>query len=198
MPPLPHKHRRADARRRALRYGPVEVESARAPVRGSLLAASARLAPAPGVSLACGGGVLADSRACGHGPLWLRRQIPACRWLLTQTQALRSYPLAVSAAHTRRSFPRTGRNHFPAYRRLVRIEDIVLSTPEADSALVERTLRGDLRAFVVLGGFARERVERLAYQLDFPVPLGPSPRSASSPCSRSPPRHRSRSQQSCC
>jgi hypothetical protein len=30
-----------------------------------------------------------------------------------------------------------------------------------------------LLAGVVLGGFARERVERLAYQLDFPVPLGP-------------------------
>ncbi len=26
---------------------------------------------------------------------------------------------------------------------------------------------------VVLGGFARERVERLTYQLDFPIPLGP-------------------------
>jgi small-conductance mechanosensitive channel len=30
-----------------------------------------------------------------------------------------------------------------------------------------------LLAGIVLGGFARERVERLTYQLDFPVPLGP-------------------------
>ena len=33
-----------------------------------------------------------------------------------------------------------------------------------------------LLAGVVLGGFARERVDRLTYQMDLPVPLGRSPR----------------------